>query len=145
MSEPIIYFPVATALSSLLAMAIALMVDVYRKVVEKTLGEVKFIGYYAIPRRTLFTPENVLKSNPAIEEVARDESKDIFKMAVNGYIYRWEQLRKGILEEGEGLPLADLEYSKASDCYALEPDFDDNSLKARAYGDKNITLKGGLK
>ena len=57
-----------------------------------------------------------------------------------------QQLRQGILEEGEGLPLADLPYvATGIDLYPLEADFDKPELKARAYGDKNIVLKGGLK
>ena len=135
-----------------------LQLAVYRKVVEtggyrededgnRTLipaGEVKFIGYYAIPRKTLFTPENTLVDNPAVEEVAQEDPKDIFEMAVKGYIFRWNQLRQGILEESEGLALVDLDYARQPDLYALEPDYDKPELKARAYGDKNITLKGGL-
>ena len=122
-----------------------LQLAIYEKVVKKTLGEVKFIGYYAIPRKKLFTSKNVLKANPAIEEVEKDAQEDIFAMAARGYIYRWSQLNKGILEEAEGLPLADLDYHLQTDVYPLEPDFDNASLKASAYGDKNITLKGGLK
>ena len=135
-----------------------LQLAVYRKVVEtggyreeedggRTIippGVVKFIGYYAIPRKTLFTPENTLVANPAVEEVAKEDSGDIFEMAVKGYIFRWDQLHQGILEESEGLALAGLDYAQQTDLYALEPDYDNNELKARAYGDKNITLKGGL-
>ena len=135
-----------------------LQLAVYRKVVETggcredeegnrtdiPAGEVKFIGYYAIPRKTLFTPKNTLIANPAVEEVAQEDSKDIFEMAVKGYLFRWSQLRQGILEESEGLALADLDYARQPDLYALEPDYDNRALKARAYGDKNITLKGGL-
>ena len=121
-----------------------LQLAVYRKVVEKELGEVKFIGYYAIPRKTLFTPANTLQDNPAVEEVYQDEL-DIFEMAARGYVYRWDQLRQGILEEGEGLPLVDFDYNSQLDLYALEGDYDKPELKARAYGDKNIVLKGGLK
>lgn len=121
-----------------------LQLAVYRKVVEKELGEVKFIGYYAIPRKTLFTPANTLKDNSAVEEVYQDEL-DIFEMAARGYVYRWDQLRQGILEEGEGLPLVDLDYNSQLDLYALEGDYDKPELKDRAYGDKNIVLKGGLK
>ena len=121
-----------------------LQLAVYRKVVEKELGEVKFIGYYAIPRKTLFTPANTLQDNPAVEEVYQDEL-DIFEMAARGYVYRWDQLRQGILEEGEGLPLVDLDYNSQLDLYALEGDYDKPELKAGAYGDKNIVLKGGLK
>lgn len=122
-----------------------LQLAVYRKVVEKELGEVKFIGYYAIPRKTLFTPSNVLKDNPAVEEVPQEDAKDIFAMAARGYVFRWNQLKQGILEEGEGLPLVDLDYNSQSDLYSLEPDYDKPELKAKAYGDKNIVLKGGLK
>lgn len=121
-----------------------LQLAVYRKVVEKTLGEVKFIGYYAIPRKTLFTPHNVLKDNPAIVEVEQASQADLFTMAAKGYVYRWGQLRDGILEEGEGMPLSDLVYNLQPDVYPLEPDYDKKDLKARAFGDKNITLKGGL-
>ena len=122
-----------------------LQLAVYRKVVEKELGEVKFIGYYAIPRRKLYTPNNTLKDNLTIEEVEQADPKDIFDMAVKGYMFRWSQLRQGILEEGEGLPLADLDYFQDPDVFELESDYDNHNLKARAYGDKNITLKGGLK
>ena len=135
-----------------------LQLAVYRKVIE-TGGyrddengnrtsipsrEVKFIGYYAIPRKTLFTPKNTLVYNPAVEEVEQKESQDIFEMAVKGYNFRWDQLHRGILEESEGLALEGLAYVQRPDLYPLEPDFDKKELKARAYGDKNITLKGGL-
>ena len=145
-----------------------LQLAVYRKVVEtggycedgdgnRTVipaGKVKFIGYYAIPRRTLFTPENTLADNPAVEEVAQEDPKDIFEMAVKGYIFRWSQLRDGILEEGEDLPQDELGYFHQPDLYPLDVNYDDKKntklseeewRKERAYGDKNITLKGGLK
>lgn len=121
-----------------------LQLAIYREVVKKTLGEVKFVGYYAIPRKTLFTPDNVLKYNPAIVVVEQDSKAELFNMAANGYVYRRGQLHDGILEEGEGMPLADLDYNLQPDVYPLEPDYDKKDLKARAFGDKNITLKGGL-
>ena len=43
-----------------------LQLVIYRKVVEKELGQVKFIGYYALPRKTLYTPENTLSPHPYI-------------------------------------------------------------------------------
>ena len=145
-----------------------LQLAVYRKVVEtggyrededgnKTVipaGEVKFIGYYAIPRKTLFTPKNTLVANSAVEEVAKNNSEDIFEMAVKGYIFRWDQLRHGILEEGEDLPQDVLAYFHQPDLYPLDVNYDDKKnkkmsegerRKACAYRDKNITLKGGLK
>lgn len=134
-----------------------LQLAIYRKVIETggfredadgnitniPAREVKFIGYYAIPRKTLFTPENTLSANPAVEEVEQ-APLDIYTMAARGYDYRWAQLRNGILEEGEGLPLDGLDYNSQAGLYPLEADYDNTNLKARAYGDKNIVLKGGL-
>lgn len=134
-----------------------LQLAIYRKVIETggfredadgnitniPARDVKFIGYYAIPRKTLFTPENTLSANPAVEEVEQ-APLDIYTMAARGYDYRWAQLRNGILEEGEGLPLDSLDYNSQPGLYPLEADYDNANLKARAYGDKNIVLKGGL-
>lgn len=122
-----------------------LQLAIYRKVVEKNekLGEVKFIGYYAIPRKTIFTPKNTLMQNSAIEEVEQN-NMDIFDMAARGYVFRWDQLRKGILEEGEGLPLEDFEYNGQDDLYPLDGDYNEPNIKGTAYGNKNIVLKGGL-
>ena len=120
---------------------------------EEKLGEVKFIGYYAIPRKKLYTPDNTLKDNPAIEAVPREYSPDILEMALKGYVFRWNQLRSGWAEEGEDLALEELDYYHQPGLYPLEVNYDDKKnaklsdekkRKARAYGDKNITLKGGL-
>lgn len=132
-----------------------LQLAIYRKVIE-TGGEhpetgerisgreVKFIGYYSIPRKTIYTPKNTLHDNPAIMEVEKKDERDIFRMACDGYTFRLEQLKSGELEEAEGLKLEGLDYHRNPMLYALEADYDDSSLKARAYGSRNIVLKGGL-
>ena len=136
-----------------------LQLAVYRKVVE-TGGvvtgpdgneanvpgrKVKFIGYYAIPKKVIFTPDDVLKENPAVRVVTQNAEMDICEMAAKGYAYRWSQLRSGIVEEGEGLPLSESDYNKQAGVYPLDRDYDNQNLKACAYGDKNIALKGRLK
>ena len=130
-----------------------LQLAIYSKVVETVLGKVKFIGYYTIPRKTLYTPENTLSSHPHIEEVARESSPNLFAQAANGYVFRKEQLRHGIAEEGEDMELGLLGYFLQPDVYPLDVNYEDKGnknltedkkRKARAYGDKNITLKGGL-
>lgn len=125
-----------------------LQLAVYKKVVETVSGDVKFTGYYAIPRRTLFTADDVLKPHKAVEVVPKDSEKDLFAMASKGYDFRWKQLRNGKLEEGEGMELADMDYYRNQDAlglYPLEPDYNKVNVKASAYGNKNCTLKGGLK
>lgn len=138
-----------------------LQLAVYRKVVE-TGGvvtdpdgnevevpgrKVKLIGYYVIPKKKIFTPDDVLKENPAVKVVEREADMDICEMAVKGYAYRWSQLRKGTVEEGEGLPLPfeESDYNKQEEVYPLDRDYNNKNLKACAYGNKNITLKGRLK
>ena len=130
-----------------------LQLAVYRTLVERELGEVEFTGYYSIPRKKLFTSDDTLHHR-CIEVVQADLSqKEIFDKAVKGYIFRRGQLRQGIAEEGEDLKLGLLDYFHQTGLYDLEVNYDDkgsNRLapeekrKARAYGDKNITLKGGL-
>ena len=128
-----------------------LQLAIYRKVVEKELGPVKFVGYYAIPRRKLYTADNTL-NHDAIERIHRKTTPALFDQAARGYVFRMSQLRQGIAEEGEDLQLQVLDYFRQPDLYPLEISYEDKSKniaegekrKARAYGDKNITLKGGL-
>lgn len=128
-----------------------LQLAIYRKVVEKELGPVKFVGYYAIPRRKLYTADNTL-NHDAIERIHRKTTPALFDQAARGYVFRMRQLRQGIAEEGEDLQLQVLDYFSQPDLYPLEISYEDKSKniaegekrKARAYGDKNITLKGGL-
>ena len=111
----------------------------------------KFVGYYAIPRRKLYTADNTL-NHDAIERIHRKTTPDLFDQAARGYVFRMRQLRQGIAEEGEDLQLQVLDYFRQPDLYPLEISYEDKSKniaegekrKARAYGDKNITLKGGL-
>ena len=53
----------------------------------------------------------------------------------------------GLIEEGEGMELAYLQYQKdtiSRQLYPLRPAYIDSALKTGSYGDKNIVLKGGL-
>lgn len=127
-----------------------LQLAIYRKEVEANGNKVKFVGYYAIPRKKLYTPDDSL-NHPAIEIVQRESAPDLFDQAAKGYLFRMEQLRQGIAEEGEDLQMQVLDYFRRTDLYPLEVNYEDKNKKndgekrkARAYGDKNITLKGGL-
>lgn len=120
-----------------------LQLAIYSKLVESKLGEVKFYGYYCLPRRVLFTPHNTL-SGDCIYVVDATDRGDLFTLACASYTFRMEQLKSGKLEEGEGMDLMDIEYNLTPGLYPLEQDYENPSLKAAAYGQKNIVLKGGL-
>lgn len=132
----------------------ALQLAVYRAVLEKYLedqgssAKVSFLGYYVLPRHTLYTLSNTLKySGKNIEEAVSDNDNDLMQLARNSYVFRMKQLASGIIEEGEGLELANLQYVKETSekkLYPLRGDYYQNTLKENSYGNKNIVLKGGL-
>ena len=130
----------------------ALQLAVYKAVIEKYLKDqgdnhkVCFMGYYALPRHTLYSVYDNIK-HKYIEVVIPENNADLMKLAVNSYLYRINQIKSGVIEEGENLKLADLQYVKDSNSkqlYPLRGDYNDNTLKSTSYGNKNIVLKGGL-
>ena len=130
----------------------ALQLAVYKAIMEKWLKDDKdehkvvFMGYYALPRHTLYTVYNNL-NHKNIEVVVSENNADLMQLAANSYSYRIKQIKSGIIEEGENLELANLQYVKdtlSKQLYPLRGDYNDNALKATSYGNKNIVLKGGL-
>ena len=130
----------------------ALQLAVYRAVLEQYLKDqkdthkVSFTGYYVLPRHTLYTVDSALHYNN-IEVVIADTSRDLMKLAANSYTYRMKQLKSGLIEEGEKLELANLQYHNdtlSRQLYPLRPDYNDKTIKGTSYGNKNIVLKGGL-
>lgn len=130
----------------------ALQLAVYKTVVEEYLKankdehKVSFMGYYALPRHTLYTVYSKLK-HKNIEIVVPENSVDLMPLAANSYTYRMEQLKSGLIEEGESMVLADLQYvrdSNSKQLYPLRGDYNDATLKSTSYGNQNIVLKGGL-
>ncbi len=131
----------------------ALQLAIYRAVVEQHLCDsgdnhkVSFMGYFVLPRHTLYTTYDTLKHLDEIEVVVPENTNDLMQLAANSYTYRMSQLKKGLIEEGESLALADLQYVKDTidkKLYPLKSDYYEKALKANSYGNKNIVLKGGL-
>lgn len=131
----------------------ALQLSVYRAVVEQHLRDsgsdrkVSFMGYFVLPRHTLYTVYDNLKHHDGIEVVEAENYNDLMELAANSYIYRMNQLKSGLIEEGESMELADLQYVKDTtkkQLYPLKSDYFEKDLKANSYGSKNIVLKGGL-
>lgn len=130
----------------------ALQLAVYRAVLEQHLKDtndkhkVSFMGYYVMPRHTLYTVYETMHHGN-IEVVNTEVDRDLMKLASNSYTYRMEQLKAGIIEEGEGLELANLQYqvdTLSRQLYPLKHAYDKDANKASSYGSKNIVLKGGL-
>lgn len=83
----------------------ALQLAVYKAVMEQHLADngnshmVSFMGYYALPRHTLYTVYDNLK-HKNIEVVVSENNNDLMKLAANSYSYRMGQLKSGLIEEG---------------------------------------------
>ena len=132
----------------------ALQLAVYRAVLEQHLKDtsdphrVSFMGYFVLPRHTLYTVyDSLMPQKGSVEVVESENNSDLMQLAANSYTYRMNQLKAGLIEEGEGMELADLQYEKdaiTQQLYPLRRDYYDKELKGTSYGNKNIVLKGGL-
>ncbi len=125
----------------------ALQLAIYERAIEADKGaDVAFSGYYIFPLSEFYLNEGFIPQ-PGIEYSDYDlEQRDIFVQACNSYEYRMKQMRSGILEEADGLAIADTMYEQDRrgglnlyrlDCY-------DGQNKDYAYGGSNIILKGDL-
>lgn len=125
-----------------------LQLALYREAVRSALGgEVSTMGYWVIPKCQLVTVEGTFGDTGADVVYYPDSGRDVFSEVCRSYEFRMDQLRKGIVEEGEGYALFSLDYynhQAALGLYPLEPAFDDEGAKGRPYGNENLTLKGGL-
>ena len=113
--------------------------------------DVSVYGYWLLPQYTFLTEsdsvlgDNVIHYNTEPEN--RAAMKDLFEQVKNSYLFRMDQIRHGIIEEGELMPLADLDYFNqqgARNLYPLRGAYKNEGLKERPYGMDNLTLKGGL-
>jgi hypothetical protein len=58
-----------------------------------------------------------------------------------------EQISRGVIEEGEGAQLSDIQYHRdmlQMRLYPLCRDYNEDTLKGAAYGNPNSILKGGI-
>lgn len=126
-----------------------LQLALYRAAVEKALGvKVLTTGYFILPKYSFYTVHDVgLTSHENVEVIGLESYHDVFDQACNSYRYRMEQLKSGIIEEGEGAERCDLQYeidTEEYNLYPLEGDYDNQAVKAYNHWGKNIILKGGL-
>ena len=85
-----------------------------------------------MPKNKFYTTDINLKGSN-VEIVSPDNNDDILKQCINGYIYRINELKNGVIELGELGLLDDLNYHKDSgdmDLYPLQEDYNNNDLKS---------------
>lgn len=119
----------------------------YREAVCRHLGgRVSAMGYWVFPKCQLVTMDgDRFAAHPDVVSYP-DTGRNVFAETCASYKFRMEQLGDGIIEEGECMPLADLDYCKRQDALGLYPleEINNDGLKHRPYGNTYLTLKGGL-
>ena len=117
------------------------------------MGKAVAMGYYLLPLGKLFVPEGRLGSDRLAGEgiqtvpLSPTALSDPLELLRRSYRYRMEQLGRGIIEEGEGLPMAGLAYNgeDAESRFPLEPAWDDKESKSGSYGNPHIVLKNQIR
>ena len=110
-------------------------------------GSVSTVGYWILPKHQLLTIEGMLADDNEDIEYFPPSGRNIFREVCNSYTFRMDQLKKGIIEEGETLNLEDLDYYNSQETmglYPLETEYQQPTIKGHPIGNDNITLKGGL-
>lgn len=100
---------------------------------------VDFVAYYALAASRLITATGFVGDNIMKIDGAEDE-RVIFQRILNSVKYRRTQFKNGIIEEGEGMSLDDLDYHLASDEENLIPleTADKKTKKTNRYSAYNI-------
>lgn len=125
----------------------------YKEIFDR--GEVKAMGYYLFPLHTLFVPEGAMGSDHLsgdnIESVSLgdDALPDLLDSMHRSYETRIAQLRQGCIEEAEGMPLADLDYSRqiaqGELLVPLEHAYNDKKKKGTPYAQTHLVLKNQIR
>lgn len=82
----------------------SIQLELYRQAVLATYKdkEVDGVGYYLMPKKTLYTTDfTEIPGRKLIEVVHANGASDLFKKIQNSYKFRMEELKKGHIEEGE--------------------------------------------
>ncbi len=129
-----------------------LQLVLYANALEVAYPEHKVLGcgYYVIPQCVIETRESFFcfMDHANYYDLPSEAYADVYAEAVRSYAYRKMQLEEGILEGGEGqkfstdgMDYLGAMYQMDIDLYPLEPDWQDETIKASAYGNKNYILK----
>ena len=129
-----------------------LQIQLYSVAMEAAYPKHKVIGcgYYIIPQCVIETHEGYFAGlkHANYYELPEESYVDVYAEAVRSYDYRKKQLEEGILEGGEGqlMDHDSVDYLGAMfinkiDLYPLDADWQNEDLKASAYGNKNYILK----
>ena len=95
----------------------AIQLELYKKELEAEGKQVSAVGYYLMPKCVLETPDyDTLKDADGkiiISHIDAPADLNLFEQIENSVNQRREEIKAGTIEEGEGMDIIDLPYSKA--------------------------------
>ena len=95
----------------------AIQLELYKKELEEEGKQVSAVGYYLMPKCVLETPDyKTLKDADGkiiISHIDAPADLNLFEQIKNSVNQRREEIQAGTIEEGEGMDIIDLPYSKA--------------------------------
>ena len=112
-------------------------------------GKVKAMGYYLFPRKTLYVPEGHMGNNYQqvdniqIVPLSRTALPDLLEAMKQSYTFRMQQFASGIVEEGEKMPIRNLDYQV--DGQTLVPIQEEKGNKKAPYVANHIVLKNQIR
>ena len=130
----------------------------YKEIFDRFYAKGKRIrayGYYLFPKNTLYVPEGELGSSylggdhvqvVPLEEGAISDSLEALR---NSFGLRMEQLKKGVIEEGEGMKLEGLSYymsqQEGAALMPLDSMYNHKDLKSASYAPEHVVLKNQIR
>lgn len=127
----------------------SMQLEVYQAVMEKSHPDKKVAatGYFMLPKGVLVTAGS-FRNTTHITKVTPNNTANVFCQVRNSYIYRYDQLREGVVEEAEAMELDRITYyNDTSDrgLYPLDAEYGADDIKAVNKFSSYGTLKGHLK
>ena len=119
----------------------SIQLELYKEALKLHYGEgakIAGVAYYLFPKMTLFTvdfPESDHIHH--IQQKEENEKRVLLDEINNSYVYRRNELNKGMIEESEMTEISEIAYEKAntpdSPLFPLEPDYNHDTLKGCPY------------
>lgn len=137
-----------------------LQLDIYKHCMEQADNKVVFKGFFLLTDGRLYTADNCLKSSSNISVISPKKSAfagNSMDALSNGYEYRYEEFKKGNIEEGEGVTfkkavistgapaVEPLDYHREQAAKSLYPIELDGAKKAENKYSNFKNFKGGHK
>ena len=119
----------------------SIQLELYKEALKLHYGagsKIAGVAYYLFPKMTLFTvdfPESDHIHH--IEQKEENGKRVLLDEINNSYVYRRNELNKGMIEESEMTEISEIAYTKADTAddplFPLEPDYNHDTLKGCPY------------